>query len=379
MDDLPEQFKYLPTIPAISPDGRHIALPIPGPTVLLLDCATGKEVERFDTYDDMHGDTEVMITVFSCGGELIASGSEGGTIRVWRVDSEVGEQPSIAVFKVHPHEIGSIRFSPDAKRLACTYGEFLGVWDMKTCSSLFQMTVDSFNSTTCRVSFSPHGDVIASASPGPDRTLAVQFWNGTTGESIGQINRQGGWDRALLAVEYSSDGKLVYSADSVGALRMWELNGGLTPITREIQTLDTTKVIRVSFHSSTANIKVLPQRELGNSASANSTSISHQPPAFFDGMGEPAIGDWSYMEENIWSEDVWMRNRSVSGGDPDDDPILFWVPPANRPRFWWPRNITFMDASEEEPVTRIDFSYFMHGENWDRCREPRPQETRSDT
>ncbi len=109
----------------LSPDGRHIALPIPGPTVLLLDCATGKEVERFDTYDDMR---EGIITAFSCDGELIASGSEG-TIRVWRVDSELGEQP-IAVFEC-PHEIGSIMFSPDAKRLACIYGDFLGVWDMK--------------------------------------------------------------------------------------------------------------------------------------------------------------------------------------------------------------------------------------------------------
>ncbi len=70
----------------------------------------------------------------------------------------------------------------------------------------------------------------------------------------------------------------MYVADDAGALRMWELNGGLTPITREIQTLDTTKVVRVSFDTSTANFQVLPRRELGNSASANGTSISHRPP-----------------------------------------------------------------------------------------------------
>ncbi len=171
-------------------------------------------------------------------------------IRVWRVDSVVGKQPSMAVFKVRPREIRSIRFSPDAKQLACIYGDFLGVWDMKTCSSLFRITDKSGSFTTCRVSFPPYGDLIASASPGLNRT--VRFWNGTTGEStgIGQIHRRGGPGRALLAVEYSSDGKLGYSADSVGALRMWELNGGLTPITREIQTLDTVRPVVTHTRSS---------------------------------------------------------------------------------------------------------------------------------
>ncbi len=195
------------------------------------------------------------------------------------MDSEVGEQP-IAVFEC-PHEIRSIMFSPDAKRLACIHVDFgsssssnLSVWDMKTRSSLFRITADTDHFSTGCVSFSPYGDVIASASSDLDKT--VRFWNGTTGESIGQIHHQGGG--ALLAVEYSSDGKLVYVADGVGVLSMWELNGGLTPITREIQTLDTTKVVRVSFDTSTANINVLPRRELGNSASANSSSISHRPP-----------------------------------------------------------------------------------------------------
>ncbi len=51
---------------------------------------------------------------------------------------EAGKQPS-AVFEFPSYDVRSIRFSPDAKRLACTDGFFLGVWDMETCSSLFHV------------------------------------------------------------------------------------------------------------------------------------------------------------------------------------------------------------------------------------------------
>ncbi len=219
------------------------------------------------------------------------------------------------------------------------------------------------------MSFSPDGGVIAGFSDG-----ALQFWNGKTGQSIGQIRDQQVLDKGVLAVDFSSDGKFVYLADIYGSLKIWdmELHGppmdsSITPV----QTSGTTKVVRVSFADGTAN--TLPRRVLENndeSASTNDSSASH--PVFSDGMGETAISDWSYMDD-----DGWMRNRRASGTKPEkNDPILFWLPPANRPKFWWPRNIVVMDPGEEHPVTRIDFSHFMHGVNWQRCRESRPKDSK---
>jgi len=167
---------------------------------------------------------------------------------------------------------------------------------------------------------------------------------------------------------------------------MWELNGGQPPplmYAIGMQTLDGMKVVRATFEDGTAGMP--PRRVLENddegAASTNGTCISH--PVFFDGMGEPTIDDRSYIDEDGWMQtstgdtemDRWMRAWRT------DDPVLFWVPPANRGRFWWPRIIavTDTDFGEGVPVTRIAFSHFMHGENWQPCRRSRSQETRSGT
>ncbi len=39
---------------------------------------------------------------------------------------------------------------------------------------------------------------------------------------------------------------------------------------------------------------------------------------------------------------------------------LFWVPEENRGGFWWPQNTSVI----YETVTRIDFSQFVHGNDW---------------
>jgi len=210
------------------------------------------------------------------------------------------------------------------------------MWDIETCSQLFLLEIPEGPGTS--VSFSPDGHVIALGSL--DGTM--QFWNGATGKDIGRMCRQG---LRIFAVEFSVDGKHVYAVDNAGPLMMWELNGGQPPLIMDasgVQTPEGMQVVRTTFVDDTVGMP--PRRVLENddegAASMNGTFTSH--PVFFDGMGEPAIGDWSYIDE-----DGWMRNRHVNTSDTEmdeNDPILFWVPPANRPKFWWPRNISVPDS-----------------------------------
>ncbi|KLO06418.1 hypothetical protein SCHPADRAFT_838103, partial [Schizopora paradoxa] len=47
----------------------------------------------------------------------------------------------------------------------------------------------------------------------------------------------------------------------------------------------------------------------------------------------------------------------------EDAKVLFWVPEENRDGFWFPRNTAVIHKT----VTKIDFSSFVHGENWAEC------------
>ncbi len=68
----------------------------------------------------------------------------------------------------------------------------------------------------------------------------------------------------------------------------------------------------------------------------------------------PVLSDASYIDE-----DGWMHDSRREGSR-----RLFWVPEENRDGFWCPRNTAVMARI----VTKIDFSGFVHGDNWAECR-----------
>ena len=69
--------------------------------------------------------------------------------------------------------------------------------------------------------------------------------------------------------------------------------------------------------------------------------------------GNPVVRDEWYIDEY-----GWMRDSRR-----EDAKILFWVPKENRTGFWFPRNTAVI----HKHVTKIDFSRFVHGEDWAQC------------
>jgi hypothetical protein len=45
--------------------------------------------------------------------------------------------------------------------------------------------------------------------------------------------------------------------------------------------------------------------------------------------------------------------------------LLFWVPPWSRTGLWRPNNVMVIG----EGSTKVDLSYFVHGTNWQKCRQ----------
>jgi hypothetical protein len=48
--------------------------------------------------------------------------------------------------------------------------------------------------------------------------------------------------------------------------------------------------------------------------------------------------------------------------------LLFWVPPELREGLWRPGTVAVMG---KVIITKLDLKYFVHGNSWGLCREPR--------
>ena len=71
--------------------------------------------------------------------------------------------------------------------------------------------------------------------------------------------------------------------------------------------------------------------------------------------GNSVVREW-YIDKGGW---LWDSRR-------EDAKILFWVPEEYRGGFWFPcfpRDTIII----HKRVTEIDFSRFVHGENWTQC------------
>jgi WD40 repeat protein len=66
------------------------------------------------------------------------------------------------------------------------------------------------------VTFSPDGQLVASASASADRT--VRLWNAATGEEVQKLE---GHSSSVSAVAFSPDGQLVASASADTTVRFW--------------------------------------------------------------------------------------------------------------------------------------------------------------
>jgi WD40 repeat protein len=70
----------------------------------------------------------------------------------------------------------------------------------------------------------------------------------------------------------------------------------------------------------------------------------------------------AFFDPNAFCNHSKLDNGWVYG--PDGKSCLFWVPPQNRGGLFWPRTKAVIGAL----TTQIDFSRFVHGEDWWRCQ-----------
>jgi len=200
----------------------------------------------------LYGHTHNVNSVsFSPDGKRIASGSWDNTIRLW--DASTGEE--LHTLKGHTRGVTSVSFSPDGKHIASgSFDKTIRLWDASTGEELH--TLKGHRGVVHSVSFSPDGTRVASGSSvivelqdasgavtssRNESAGTIRLWNASTGEELHALKGHTG---EVRSVSFSPDGKRIASGSFDKTIRLWNASTG-----EELHTLKghTHWVFSVSF------------------------------------------------------------------------------------------------------------------------------------
>jgi hypothetical protein len=200
---------------AFSPDGKTLAVGCLDCSIRLWDAATGKEQATLK-----EGFGFVYSLAFTRDGKTLAAGSE--RVRLWDVVAGNGR----ALPRPQPGWVTALAFSPDGKVLASGGADkMVRLWDPATEKEL--ATLAGHRGTVLAVAFSPDGKTVASASA--DRT--VKLWEVATRRAPLTLS---GHADPLSSVAFSPDGRtlvtgagaILWSPGHRGEVKLWDAATG---------------------------------------------------------------------------------------------------------------------------------------------------------
>ncbi|KZT68741.1 WD40 repeat-like protein [Daedalea quercina L-15889] len=203
---------------AFSPDWTRVvstSLKRSNNSLLIWDVETGHTVGH-----PLEGHTaRVNLIAFSPNGELIASASDDGTIRVWDVRPGMGA-PASRPPMIHGERVISVAFSPDGGRIASgSQDGTIWVWNTEICDIIWEQCL-GHKGWVRSVTFSADGQHIVSAS----RDKTIRVWNAEAGGMIGQELR--GHTGSVESAVFSPNGKLIASSSYDTTIHVWNVESG---------------------------------------------------------------------------------------------------------------------------------------------------------
>ncbi len=195
---------------SFSPDGQILASGSNDDTTRLWNVATGDTINTVRGYR-----SNVNSVSFSPDGQILASGSSNDTIRLW----DVATGDTIRTLRRHTNSVSSVSFSPDGQTLASgSWDDTIRLWDVATGDTI--RTLRGHTGTVGSVSFSPDGQILASG--GNDDT--IRLWNASTGDTINTVRGHAG---RVSSVSFSPDGQILANGSYNNTIiRLWDASTG---------------------------------------------------------------------------------------------------------------------------------------------------------
>lgn len=193
---------------AFSPDGKLLALAT-GPTVVLWDAATGKEIHTLKGHS-----AAVAGIAFRPDGKAIATASLDSTVRLW--DTAAGTETR--KIEGHKEAVFAVAFSPDGKLLASGgQDKIVRLWQVADGSEVRQMP--GHQHFVHALAFTPDGKTLASG--GKDRV--IRLWDPATAKETQQLK---GHQNRVNVLVFGTDGKTLASASQDSTIRLWDIAAG---------------------------------------------------------------------------------------------------------------------------------------------------------
>jgi WD40 repeat protein len=189
-----------------NPDGRHLASASRDWTVRVWDVAAATATHTLRGHKNW-----VNQVAWNPGGSELASASNDETLRIWNPEQE----KAVRILTGHVQGVSSLAWSPDGTRLvSCSDDQTVKVWVAATGTEAFSLRGHAAPLTT--VAWSPTGDRLASAG----EETAIQIWDA---EARSDFQGLASHDEPVQALAWCrTDPKLFASADSIGAVKIWD-------------------------------------------------------------------------------------------------------------------------------------------------------------
>ncbi|KAG8709400.1 hypothetical protein FRC08_018365 [Ceratobasidium sp. 394] len=200
------------TAAVFSPNGRRIATGSVGGTVRVWDAETGAAL-----LEPIRGHSHrVQSVAFSHDSRRIVSGSDDKTVRMW--DAETGVA-LLEPLQGHADLVMSVAFSPDGHRIASgSWDKTVRTWDAEMGVELLQL--QGHSDTVWSIVFSPNGHYIVSGSA--DKT--VRMWDADTSAAL--LEPLCGHSGPVRSVAFSPDGERIVSGSEDKTIRIWDAETG---------------------------------------------------------------------------------------------------------------------------------------------------------
>ncbi|SEJ83837.1 WD40 repeat [Dyadobacter sp. SG02] len=157
---------------------------------------------------------DVLCASFHPAGEIVITGSEDKTIRIWGTES----QDELDTFDEHDGAVNCIDFSPDGTTfISGSSDKTIKLWDVSSKKCL--QTFHGHGASVTSIKFTSDGKFFVSGS----RDHSLRIWESTTGQCLFVIERAKNF---VSVCTFDEMGKKFLSSSNDRTIRLWDAASG---------------------------------------------------------------------------------------------------------------------------------------------------------